>query len=595
MSENPFHSDSQFERDSADASGVSQNGSSPTQRSDQDMSELRRLLIGDEGRQIAGLQERMDSVVQFEEAGQREALGRELPGAISYHNKDTSKLANALGPAIEQTLSVSIRRNPKPFADAIFPAIGPAIRRAIAEALRSVIDSMNRTMEHSFSVKSMRWRLEAARTGRSFSEVMLTHTLDYRVEQLFLIDKKSGLLIQHLFAEAVDVKDSDIVSSMLNAIQDFVRDSLGAPKEDILESIEIGDLTVMIEPGPDAILAAVVRGIPNQELRTTLKEIIEAVHLQYGHMLSEFDGDSDSLVPVLPLMRAGLVQNFKRREKKQYQAWFVIGFVALLLALWLGWRFWNYNLGETYLENLKNEPGLTVTDAVWVNGQLAIKGLRDPLAEHPDSLRPASLPAKRIHGTWEPYLALDSLMIVNRASMQLQAPESVAFRYHEGILFASGEASAAWLGRATDRASMIPGILLFDASGVQVSDALETINNIEQLAISFTLGSSLIRTEMDETLDELAAHMLDINRLNLGGGTWHVLMRGFTSTEGNSTTNLNLSIARAQGVQEALISRGVPQALLSIDESIVAPPATPETTESGRAAHRVVRFEVVER
>ena len=50
-----------------------------------------------------------------------------------------------------------------------------------------MVESMNRVMEQSLSMRSVTWRIEALRSGRSFSEVMLSHTMNYRVEQLFLI------------------------------------------------------------------------------------------------------------------------------------------------------------------------------------------------------------------------------------------------------------------------------------------------------------------------------------------------------------------------------------------------------------------------
>ncbi len=460
-SNNPTQADdaSASTQDDARANGQpnGQHASDAGQARDRDMDELRRLLIGSEGKQIEGLQQRLSSVAHFEEEGQVDAMGRVLPGAIAYHNRDNTELATALGPTIEETLRISIRRDPKPFADAIFPVIGPAIRRSIAEALRSVIESMNRTMEHSLSFQSFKWRMEAARSGRTFSEVMLAHTLNYRVEQLFLIDKQSGILIQHLFAETVDVADSDLVSSMLSAIQDFVRDSLGAEREDVLETIKIGDLTVLIEPGPDAILAAVVRGIPTADLSLTLKEIIEAIHLQYGHLLDDFEGDTEQLTPVLPLMRAGLLENYKRKERSPYRLWFIAGVLFLLLSAWLLWGFRNYMLWNEYLETLRNEPGLVVTQTSWEKGRFIVEGLKDPMAVHPDSLLPGAFPDDRVVGMWESYLALDSLIIIKRAATQLRAPASVAFMLDRDTLYAAGTASNEWIVNAREKSPFILG------------------------------------------------------------------------------------------------------------------------------------------
>jgi len=106
----------------------------------------------------------------------------------------------------------------------------------------------------------LKWRLEAIRTKRSFAEVVLLHTLVYRVEEIFLIHTQSGILLQHVGAEANHGKDPDLVSGMLTAIQEFVKDSFNSQTGEMLDTLRMdGDHSVWIEQGPHAMLAAVIR------------------------------------------------------------------------------------------------------------------------------------------------------------------------------------------------------------------------------------------------------------------------------------------------------------------------------------------------
>jgi len=150
--------------------------------------------------------------------------------------------------------------------------MGPAIRKAISSALSGMIESFNQTLSYSVSVRGLRWRLEALRTGKSFAEVVLMHTLLYRVEQVFLIHKKTGLLLQHVSAVPGAVQDADMVSGMLTAIQDFVHDSFSSRRSDELETLQVGDLTVWIEQGPLAILAGVIRGNAPSDVPRSLRK-----------------------------------------------------------------------------------------------------------------------------------------------------------------------------------------------------------------------------------------------------------------------------------------------------------------------------------
>src|SRR5690606_28059021 len=157
----------------------------------------------------------------------------------------------------------SVQRNPQTLVDALFPVIGPAIRKSIREALASMLQTINQTLEHSLSPRSIGWRIEAWRTGQPFAQIVLSRTLLYRIEQIFLIDPRTGLLLAHvLSADLEDAQDGALVSGMLTAIEDFVEDSFGADEDETLESLQVGELTVWLEAGPYALLAAVIRGIP---------------------------------------------------------------------------------------------------------------------------------------------------------------------------------------------------------------------------------------------------------------------------------------------------------------------------------------------
>ena len=78
-----------------------------------------------------------------------------------------------------------------------------------------------------------------------------------------------------------------MVSGMLTAIRDFAHDSFRVSEDEALETLQVGDVTVWIEQGPYAILAAVIRGTAPRELRTALQEALEYVHAYHGDALRE--------------------------------------------------------------------------------------------------------------------------------------------------------------------------------------------------------------------------------------------------------------------------------------------------------------------
>src|SRR4029453_14302380 len=196
---------------------------------------------------------------------------RVLAAAVELGSKDPH-LKRALAPTIEETIYDLVRRNPRPLADALFPIIGPAIRKAVATTLSGMLESLNTTLEHSLSWRSLQWRLDARRTGRSFAEIVLLNTLVYRVEQVFLIHRPSGLLLQHLMAPGAPAQDPDLVSAMLTAIRDFVGDSFKVREDEGLQTLKVGELSVWVEKGPHRVVAVVVRGTAPPALRRGLPQ-----------------------------------------------------------------------------------------------------------------------------------------------------------------------------------------------------------------------------------------------------------------------------------------------------------------------------------
>ena len=162
---------------------------------DGSVAELRSLLLGPAEAQLAEVHERL-----FDPQRQVEEVSRVLPDAIAVRSRRDDALTAALSSTVSTALQHSVRKNPQPLADALFPIMGPAIRKYIAAALNTMVQSLNQTMTHSMSARGLGWRFEALKTGRPFSEVVLLHTLRYRVEQVYLIHKETGLLLRHVSA-----------------------------------------------------------------------------------------------------------------------------------------------------------------------------------------------------------------------------------------------------------------------------------------------------------------------------------------------------------------------------------------------------------
>ena len=290
--------------------------------------QLRALLIGPEVEQIAGLQRRLD-----DPRLRSEDLSASIAEAIAIRSRQDRKLQSALQPLIEEALRISVARDPGMLATSLFPIIGEAVRKSVAHALQGMFDSLNLMLDRGLSLESWRWRFEAWRTGRSFGEVALTHSLSYRVEQVFLIHRETGLLLGHVAFNAGIVQDADLVSGMLTAVQDFVRDSFGRMKTEDLEVMEVGEFKLWLQHGPLALLAAVVSGQPPPELRQVFERELEAIHRDFGSALQAFDGDASALEAANANLQRCLLGGQMARVRRSYKAVWTVALLLLLAAV----------------------------------------------------------------------------------------------------------------------------------------------------------------------------------------------------------------------------------------------------------------------
>ena len=434
-----------------------------------ELAEVRRLLVRPEQERLDALQERLDD--PHLRAGE---VGDVLPEAIrsASAGKD-GKLSRALGPALADAISVSIEKSRDVLVDAIFPLMGPAISKGIYDALRRMMQSLSQIIEQGFSARGVKWRLEAWRTGKSYGEIVLARTLLYRVEQVFLIHRESGLLLQHVAAPAVAVEGSDMVSGMLTAIQDFVRDSFSVDSADTLGTLEIGELTVWVEPGPHASLAGVIRGVPPPNLRSEFREAIEIIHGQAANEFASFEGDTTPFDRGRPHLEACLVEAERTAERRGISptAWAAVAGIAVVLGVVGYGRIREGRRWQGYLQALRDAPGIVVTTAEKRGGRYHVHGLRDPLAESPERLAEAAgISPDGIIGRWEPYEARHSPFVLARATEALKPPHGVELGFDAGVLEITGRAQHAWLVRARETARLIPGVAGVHEEGLVVVD-----------------------------------------------------------------------------------------------------------------------------
>ncbi|RNJ46371.1 flagellar motor protein MotB [Mesorhizobium erdmanii] len=427
------------------------------------METLRQLLVSREISELSRVTHLLDEPEQL-----AAAVGDVLSSAAA--RAPHAQLGEALAPAVERAVQRSIQKSPRTLTDILYPVFLPAIRKSIGEKIDQTFQSLNETLRHIFTWHGLKWRFESWRTGASFSEVVLKHSLVYRVEHVFLISRNSGLLIAHVAADNATSEDPQLISSMLSAIQDFVKDSFNEKEQSSLDTIRFGDLRLWSEVGQFATLVSVIRGNPPEELHEIVRDVLLRIHEECSQALGEFDGDSSQLAGVEAQLQTCV--ELKQEEANQGFPWLVVVAVLLLLVPAGGWFLLSWQSGQrwqAYVSRLETQPGIIVAEQKVRFGQFYIAGLRDPLSADPQSLLSGTqVDPARVHSQWKFYQSLEPEFVLKRLTASLAPPDTVRLSIIKDRIVAEGEAPATWIGRAQAAAQQLSaGGPVFDISGVR--------------------------------------------------------------------------------------------------------------------------------
>jgi OOP family OmpA-OmpF porin len=369
-------------------------GAEPTGHSD-DWQSLRQLLVGPERTRIENIERSMPTA---------RSIGEVLPEAMAHavHVRGDELVTSAVKP-VTGALREIARREPHLFGDILAPTIGTAVRRAVMETIAIIMQRLNQLLERGLSLQSVMWRIESARTRRPYAEIMLAHTLVYRVEWAVLIDTETSLVVDQAIAEAPLARAPDQVSAMLQAIGSFVGEAFQplSPGGE-LRTVEVGDITLWIERDPLLTLALAVRGAAPLEMRQTLRRTLERVRTDRIDVLASGQPDAAQLAIIHPLLADCLQQQVKPTRKR---AQWLVAILAIIAAAAVGLtvvravhaRHAEASRRAAYQATLSAQPGIVVTAIDRARNGFRIRGLRDPRAAPADQvLAQAGLPPAKL-------------------------------------------------------------------------------------------------------------------------------------------------------------------------------------------------------
>ncbi|MDL2316487.1 hypothetical protein LJC59_05335 [Desulfovibrio sp. OttesenSCG-928-A18] len=506
--------------------------------------------------------------------------------ALSLRSGIDRGVDKALEPVVDNIVQLSLRKRQTEFVNALSPLMGPSIRKSIAESFRSMLESFSKSVEMAFSWKGLRWRFEAMRSGKPFSDIVLLHTLVYRVEQIFFIHSETGLVLAHLENEGAGSQDADMVSAMLTAIQDFVRDCFAGGAQGDLESLQMGDFKIFIEKTPTAYLACVVRGTPPSGFAEQLRGTLELMLIEYAEELAAFNGDTAPFASAVRHLDACMLSRYAQDSTKISLWAKAMPALALLALLWsCGYMYYGHTQEQKRqaalqeqrqaeqtafldkmrmaVKQLRAEPGLMLINVQErPSPPWDITALKDELARSPwDILREHGHDPLLFTFKLVPFISYDPSIILRRAQASIKLPENVRMTLDEaGTLRFTGTAPMAWIAETRDQARALPGVKHVDMQKLhdpKMEEIMRLMDIVEGTVIEFPLGKDTPVPQDMEKLTRAVDTLVELERLAKPMGfNLSLTIYGHADSTGLDKRNYEISQARTRTVAAMLYSRG---------------------------------------
>lgn len=570
--------------------------------------QLRKLLLEEDEKRLAELEAELEALRnQFND---KEALIESLDPVIADTiarriSESRDEMAEALAPVMGAAIKQQVATAKDDIADALYPVIGQTIRKSIAEAMKRLAQTVNERIERALSFQLLFKRLKARLTGVPVAQLILKEALPFTVHEVFLIHKKTGILLSHassggpLRADA----DRDLLSGMLTAIQDFATGVFQDERPGELHEIEYDDRKIVLEIGKYAYLACVVSGAEPERFRERLHFYGDKLHTRFARLLREFDGKVEAFQPATWILQR-LIKDFAPQAGIQEtsspgsgrKAWIVLAVLLLAALAWLSYTIlWPQVMKHRVVSQLAalrvNHPELQNPG---VRFEVSKRGL--VVSGRVLSQEEKTALFQKLQSLQQHVALVDCVMVLPPAATlsELQrfvhqvvepalhvVPDSLRFVADGSVLHVYGYVAdeSARMQLTYMLARRLPFRVIVNHLEVELRTLLpEERRQIESRVVLFAPAAVQLPVEAYAMLDEIAALL----RQKSG---YRLVIKGFADPSGRPARNLELSRRRAEAVRAYLVEKGVPSNRLEIRAMGVGPVG---------AAGRKVTFEVVD-
>jgi hypothetical protein len=224
---------------------------------------LRELLLEEDREKINALNE---------EIRVREKVSARVDPIIDEKIEDLRKnFPEYFGDTITETIKTQIRDSQDEVVDALYPIMGKMIKKFIMAEIRKLSENINQKVKKTFSFREVFNRFKRRVSGVSDGDAILKDAFQPKIEEVFVIDKDSGILLGN--HSTGNIANKDMVSGMLTAIKAFAEDAFSKEGQN-LEDVKFETFQILLYNFNTVYIAVAVSGVLNTDYKDKLVDRI---------------------------------------------------------------------------------------------------------------------------------------------------------------------------------------------------------------------------------------------------------------------------------------------------------------------------------
>lgn len=177
------------------------------------------------------------------------------------------------GDTIDDLMERKIQSSKEEILNVIYPVLGQMIKKYIAyqfEQLQEAIERQIKNAKERLSPSNIFKRLRNRFSGVKESDLILSEAVQPIIEEVYVIQKESGLLLGSYYSG--DRKDEqDVIAGMLTAIKAFAEDAFKKENQE-LETLEWGNFKIILQNNYSYYIAVVLTGAVSKPYRSQLSD-----------------------------------------------------------------------------------------------------------------------------------------------------------------------------------------------------------------------------------------------------------------------------------------------------------------------------------